>query len=278
MFKGQVSLEWLLLFGGILVLSILVIGVFTGFLSSEGTKKQQQVNVQELVRDCLTYKAIGNGYYPPFDSSSQGYFPFRGNTLSDAVKDWSNNRFVLTYVNLSGGNPTPGYNGDTEQGLTSVLFNSTQVLVFVGGTTAFNVNNQFTLEFWFEPLTTPSQSYLFNSSNLGVWFNSSGVSLIGSSSVYAPMIIQSNAWNYVAISFDGTNAVFYLNGNRSSSYPFSFTSSSSNLSIGGDASSYTLGLNGYLDLFRISNVSRDDTAIYKANICEDASNDIVMRP
>ncbi len=275
MFKGQTAFEWLMLLGGAILLVILAVSIFTGFLSNESTKKTTQLNVQEAAKDCLTYKSIGNGYYPPFNSFTQAYFPFRGTPVNNTLADTSDNRRTLS---LSGENPIAGYSSDTEKGPNALLFNSSNALVFVGGTSGLNVNTKFTLEFWFEPLSINSKNYLLNSSDsLGVWFDSTTVNLVGSVIAPITMTVVANAWNYLAISYDGTNAVFYLNGKNTGSAPFSFTSTSSNLSIAGNASAYINGLNGYLDLIRISNVTRDDSAISTASICEDSINDMVQR-
>lgn len=272
--KSQTSFEWILLFGGAIMIVILAIGVFTGFLSKQSGQKQGQLNTQEQLRDCLTYKAIGNGYYPPFNNFTQAYFPFRGSSLTDAIKDYSDYRRVLS---SSGLDPTPGYTGDTEKGLTVVKFNSSQALVFVGGTSGLNINNQFTLEFWFNPSTLGATNYLFRSSYLSVNVGAAVVRLVGSVTDNVPLTVPTTSWTYLAITFDGTNAVIYVNGVSISSQAFSFTSGSGNFSIGADTSSFTNGLNGYLDLVRISNVSRDANAISNANSCEDAINDDVLR-
>lgn len=155
---------------------------------------------------------------------------------------------------------------------TSVLFDGTGDYLLTSGY-AFGTSN-FTVEYWIRPRTALSGYDIHwdlrgsNTSQISpIIFTLNGVLTVdvGSTTVITGSTLSINTWYHIALCRSGSSTKLFVNGTQVGS-TYTDTNnylSADNLYIGNYSNDQNLGVNGYMDEFRISNSAR-----YTANFTE----------
>ncbi|MBI3210934.1 MAG: LamG domain-containing protein, partial [Candidatus Solibacter usitatus] len=196
---------------------------------------------------------------------------------------------------------TGGNNGTALGGLTyttgkvgqAFQINGSTSYVSIGNPTNLRPTSALTMNAWINPAVAPTGSNLMaiitkwgqtagttpDADSFGMWLQQNGTSL----SVYAAVHLSGgtnepralggnvplNAWSHVAMTFDGSNVIAYVNGQLVNTFPAagSIISSSRNVLIGREDSSLPRAFNGAIDEVQMLNralTAAEIQAIYNA--------------
>lgn len=188
----------------------------------------------------------------------------------------------LTLTDLSGNGLNGTFSGTTfvansHDGSDALNFDGIDDVITVADDSILDIDTAITISAWVNPTATTSNQciigknnayyiYLYNGSNgsrlrFGLVINGSWVVLTSSSS--SADLVQANVWTHVAVTYDGAQVTFYVNGDEvsTSALTGSMTTSSKDLEFG------TIW-NGFRFEGDIDDVALFDTALTDAEIQE----------
>ena len=183
-------------------------------------------------------------------------------TNNNTLLDSSSNNYTVT----RNGSTTQGSFGPFSQTGWSVYFGSTTEddIIFPSASQYAIGTGNFTIECWWNPTASPSQSRIFiqgvsGTTNVSLEYNS-GVfySTINTTQAltYTPSITL-NTWYHLALVRNGTSLVFYINGVSVATATNSASIGQNQVIIGGLNWATGYDVNGY-----ISNLRYNNTAVY----------------
>jgi len=167
----------------------------------------------------------------------------------------------------------------------ALVFNGTNSLVTINDSKSLDLTTGMTIEAWVNPTTVSSvwRDVIFKNDSIyyleatsptnsapvtGTTFSS------GEVTTYGPSALPTNAWTYLAATYDGSNLLLYENGNlvATLAHTGSIVTSTNSLQIGGDSiwGDYFAGM--------INNVRIYSTALISAQIQSDMNMPVSSGP
>jgi hypothetical protein len=200
---------------------------------------------------------VSVSYQPTSRTGLVGEYGFNeggGTTLTDSSGDHNNGT-------ISNATWAPGIFGD------ALAFNGTNSWVTINDSSSLNLTTSMTLEAWVNPASLSNWNAvvikerpgglaygLYADNGLGEppsgYVDVSGTD----NTVVAPSILPLNTWSFLAVTYNGSDLSFYLNGTLVSTNPYTgnITTSTNPLRLGGD-SIWGEYFNGLIDQVRIYN-------------------------
>jgi hypothetical protein len=221
------------------------------------------VRTQAQIQSDMTTCLVGN------EAGLLAYYQFEDGSGSTTVSDKTANHYTGSLINMSpyttcwvSGAPSAcvpanalGFDGSTNY--------------IQGGAGIMPAMTAFTLETWVNPSNT-SNGKIFSSGSLE-WAIAGG-----QMQIYCPafsfnntLTISTGSWQHIAVTYDGANIKFYLNGVLDNSQAATGTISAiSGYKIGKHVSVGCCYLGGSLDEFRIWNTARTQSQIQANMSCD----------
>ena len=165
---------------------------------------------------------------------------------------------------------------------THLNFDGVNDYITLTNEAAFDFTNQMTVEFWMNSNTTPTQWDALVAKGDNSWrvaltaagkINFAGNSGFGD--VTSNAVVTDGNWHHVAVTYNGTNAIIYIDGiqNASVSGTGTIANSAFNVSIGENLQASGRNYTGNMDEVRIWNIARTSFQISSARNCELQGNE-----
>ena len=165
---------------------------------------------------------------------------------------------------------------------THLNFDGVNDYITLTNEAAFDFTNQMTVEFWMNSNTTPTQWDALVAKGDNSWrvaltaagkINFAGNSGFGD--VTSNAVVTDGTWHHVAVTYNGTNAIIYIDGvqNASVSGTGTIANSAFNVSIGENLQTLGRNYTGNMDEVRIWNIARTSFQISSARNCELQGNE-----
>lgn len=225
--------------------------------------------------------------FPTITNNESRIFYYIGNQTTGLVDTGDSNTLLLIHSNSTNGDTnfidsSPQSNSITPSGdvihsisqsqfgNTSLYFDGTGDSLLVADTSLFDLGTgDFTIDFWMYPTSAAGSQNLLKTASGGAGNNfffyrdGSGWAFnVNNNEIYYLTDIVENAWSHIAIVRNSGTVTVYHNGSvataSTTSNPKAYSESidSEGVRIGSNWDSSAAYYNGYLDEFRISNISR----------------------
>ena len=206
--------------------------------------------------------AYSTNYPNQNDGTSTDSYPYGERLFSTGT--YSEELFFKTYV--------------SEVPATHLNFDGTNDYITLSNEASFDFTNQMTVEFWMNSNTSPDYWDGLVTKGDDSWrvaLTPSGTidfALGGTSfgSVTSTVSVIDGNWHHVAFTYNGTNAIIYIDGvqNASQSGTGSLNNSAYNVAIGENLQAAGRYYTGSMDEVRIWNIARSASEISSAKNCE----------
>ena len=183
--------------------------------------------------------------------AAYGFDETSGSTVSD-VSGFANTGTIDSAIRVTTGK----YGG-------ALSFNGS-AQVTVPDSSSLDLTTGMTLEAWVNPSAAPSnwraliaknqdRYYMMASTNNNNWPGAGGTFGTTNQNVFGASVLPTNTWTHLAVTYDGAQIRFYVNGTQISTFPETgnISTSNTNLTIGADV--YGEQFSGLIDEVRIYN-------------------------